>query len=237
MNDDQSVQKINWNTMRRLIVSSSDLSDSSVGSKDYNGCLVGLECSVKEREALDVQHVNLIDEQNTWNQIRLVLLLPLSNLLINLISYFRSDFSSLSREQSHKSLGPRVNHIDVMKRHSMNNLFPLKNLSFWTLSKPCLRRNSIKLRGLCKTSSKSVNLSTCLVNSNDISSCDFLSQKSFDHFSSQIINGLHVGGLEGQLTHFVSLLVFLYFQMNNFSFNNLSFLFNSNSNRPSKCLS
>ena len=56
---DLPVQEIDWNTVRRLVVGSSDLGDSSVGGHDNDWGLVAFESSIQEREALDVEHMDL----------------------------------------------------------------------------------------------------------------------------------------------------------------------------------
>lgn len=80
MNDDQSIQKIDWDSMRRLIVGSSNLSNSSVGGKNDHWSLLRLKGSVKKTKALNIQHVNLVNKEDSWDKIRLVLLLPLGDL-------------------------------------------------------------------------------------------------------------------------------------------------------------
>lgn len=46
------------------------LTNASVGGEDDNGREAALQCSVEVGEALDVQHVHLINEQHTRHQLR-----------------------------------------------------------------------------------------------------------------------------------------------------------------------
>ncbi len=139
--------------MRRLIVSSSYLSDSSVSSKDDYRSFFRLKSSIKKTKAFYVQHMNLIYEENSRNEISFILFLPLSNFLVDLIPDLWSDFSCLSREKSHKSLWSWIDNINIMKSNGMYYFFSFENFSFGTLSESCLRRHSIIFRSLSKTSS------------------------------------------------------------------------------------
>ena len=222
--------------MRTLIISSSYLSHTSVCCQNNNRCLLILQGSVKKAKALNIQHVNLIYEKHSWNYISFIFLLPQSNFLINLISYFLPDFSSLSWEQSHKALGSGVNHINVMQADCMNHLFFLHNFSFGTLSKSCLWRHCIILACFGKTSALLGNLARPLVNRNYISSSDFLIHKTFDHLWAKIIYRLHVSGLESKLSSSLIVGSLLNINMNNLSLNDLRFFFYSHCNWSSKSL-
>jgi hypothetical protein len=126
--------------------------------------------------------MDLIDEQYTWDQVSLVLFLPLSDLEIDLVSYFCLDFSCLSGEQSHESLGSGIDDIYVVKGYCMDYFFSLKDLSFRALSKSGLRGHSIILRCFSKAPAKLGNLATRFVNGNDVTCGDFFCLNSFDHF-------------------------------------------------------
>ena len=90
--------------MRRLHISSSDLTDAPVGSEHDDRSQVALQCSIEVGEALDVKHVHLVNEQHTWDDLGATLLSPLSNFLINLLADLRLDFTNISGKESHKSL-------------------------------------------------------------------------------------------------------------------------------------
>jgi hypothetical protein len=111
--------------VRGHIVCSSDLGDTSVGSHYDNGGLVRLECSIEEREALNVEHMYLIDEENTRHNFSTSLFSPLGNFLINLLTDFWLNFSNISRKQSLESLRSRIDDIDLMKSDSVHDFFSL----------------------------------------------------------------------------------------------------------------
>lgn len=77
----------------------------------------------------------------------------------------------------------------------MDDLFSLEDLSFWTLGEPSLGGNSVVFRGLGEASSKSIDFPTDLINSDDVPDSDFFGKDSFNHFSTQIVDRLHIGCL------------------------------------------
>ena len=90
--------------MSRFHLGSPDLADTSVGREDNDWCEVALKRSVHVREAFNVEHVDLIDEEDTWDELGATLLSPLGNFLINLLTDLRLDFTNVSCEQTHESL-------------------------------------------------------------------------------------------------------------------------------------
>lgn len=69
---------------------------SSIGSKDDNGGNRRFQCSVQVRETFNIQHVNLIYKQYTWDQ--------LCNALINVFIYHFIYFSSKFIYKNQKKL-------------------------------------------------------------------------------------------------------------------------------------
>jgi len=68
---------------------------TSVGSKNNDGSKVAFKSSVKVSETFDVEHVDLIDEEDTWNQFGNAMIDILVNYLIDFKSQFFCDFSLL----------------------------------------------------------------------------------------------------------------------------------------------
>ena len=132
--------------MRRLVLSSANLCDSSVGCHDHNGGLVAFQRSIQEGEALDVQHVNFVDEKNTGHNLSPALFSPLSHFLVDLLSHFGLNFSNVTGEESHETLGARVNHIDFVQGNSVHHLLSLLKFAFGTLNKAGLRAHIVIVR-------------------------------------------------------------------------------------------
>ena len=68
---------------------------TSVGSKNNNGSKIAFKRSVKVSEAFNIEHVDLIDEEYTWNQLGNTVIDILVNDLIDFKSKFFGDFSLL----------------------------------------------------------------------------------------------------------------------------------------------
>jgi len=83
--------------------------------------------------------VDLVDEEDTRNDFSTSLFAPLSNLLINLLSHLRFNFTDVSCKKSQKALSSAVNNVDFMQCHSMNNLLSLLELTFRALNEASLR--------------------------------------------------------------------------------------------------
>lgn len=132
------IEQIDRQTVRGHIVCSSDLGDTSIGSHYDDWGLVGLEGSIEEREALNVKHMYLIDEENTRYNFSTSLFSPLGNFLINLLTDFWLDFSNISRKQSLESLRSRIDDIDLMKSHSVHDFLSLLKLTLWALDESSL---------------------------------------------------------------------------------------------------
>ena len=131
--------------MRRLVGGAPDLCDTSVGGHDYDRSLVAFKCSVKEGEALDIEHVDLINEENTRHDFSTALFAPLSNLLINLFTHLRLDLTDITREKSHEALGARVDDIDLMESHSVDDFLTLLQLTLGALYEPSLGANIVEV--------------------------------------------------------------------------------------------
>jgi len=153
-NDQGSVKEIDGQTMRRLVVGASDLGDTSVGGHHHDGGGVTFEGSVQERVALDIEHMHLIDEQNTWHDFCSSFLTPLGNLLVNLLSDLGLDFTNVSSEEGHESLSSRVDDVNFVKGDGMHDLLSLLELSLRALNVSSLRSGVVEVTASCETSSK-----------------------------------------------------------------------------------
>ena len=131
--------------MRGLVLSATDLSDTSVSGHDDNRGLVTFESSIKEGEALDIKHVDLINEEDTWNDLSTSLLTPLSDLLVNLFSYFGLDLTDITSKQSHEALCSRVDDIYLVKCHGVDDFLTLLELTLGALDKSSLRSDIVEV--------------------------------------------------------------------------------------------
>lgn len=169
-----TVEKIDWETVWGLIVSSSDLGNTSVSGHHNDWCLVRLESSVQEREAFDIEHMDLIDEEDTWDNLCASLFSPLGDFLVDLLSDFGLDFSNISCEQGHESLRPRVDDIDFVECHGVHDLLSLLQLTLGALHESSLWSLVIEVAGSGEGFTQLRNLSGGLVDGDDVTSHDLL---------------------------------------------------------------
>lgn len=173
------------------MVSSSDGCDSSISGQDNNWSSITFKRSVQEWKALQVKHMRLIDEKDTWDNLCLTFLPPLWDLCVDLISDFWFYLSCLPRKEDLESLCTGVDDIDFMKSYCMNNFLSLLKLPFGALYHPSLGPHSIIISSSWERPTQLWNLSTSLVNGNHISSWNLFFWKCFYHLLAQIINSLH----------------------------------------------
>ena len=87
-----------------------------------------------------------------------------------------------------------------MQSYSMNDLLSFFNFAFWAIYESCLRTHGVVFWSPGKTSAGFWNFSWSLINGNDITCDDFLFLDGFDHFLSQVVNGLHFSGFESNFS-------------------------------------
>ncbi len=124
--DQQPVQQVNRDTMGTHIVGAADprgvrgqlyhkvtqqtgrlLCDASVGSHDEDGGHVTLQRTVEEGKTFNVQHVDLVNEKDTGNNLGLPLLPPLYHLGIDLLTNFVLYLTSITCEGGRELLVSR----------------------------------------------------------------------------------------------------------------------------------
>ena len=145
--DEQAVEQVDRDAVRGLVVGAADLGDAPVRGHHQHRRHVVLQRSVKKREALDVQHVNLVDEEHAGDDVRLAFLSPLGNLHVDLLANLRADLAGVTREEREETLRPGVNHVDLVKGHDVDNFFSLLQLALGALHKLGLRPHRVVVPG------------------------------------------------------------------------------------------
>lgn len=214
--------------MRRHVVGASNLGDTAVSGHDHHGSLVGLKGTIEEGEALDVEHVDLVDKEDTGHDLSTAFLTPLGNLLVDLFAHFWLDLTNVSGEQGHETLRSRVNDINFVKGDRVNDLFALLELTLGALDIASLRTLVVEVTTAGKGTTKLGDLATGLVDGDDVTRHDFLLLNRLDHFHAQVEDGLHLGSLEGDLAGLGTRLGGLVdLDFDDFTLNNFSLLSNA----------
>merc|ERR1719498_2186083 len=84
--DHQAVEQVERDAVRALVLRAADLRDAAIRRDDEHGREVALERTVEPREALDVEHVHLVDEEHARDDRRLALFTPLGDLRVDLLA-------------------------------------------------------------------------------------------------------------------------------------------------------
>jgi hypothetical protein len=94
--------------------------------------------------------VDLINEEDTWHNFGTAFLSPLSNLLIDLFSNLRLDFTNISSKESKETLGSAVNNIDFVKSNGVDDFLSLLQFSLRALNEAGLGSNIIVITASSK---------------------------------------------------------------------------------------
>lgn len=91
--------------MWRLVIRPSDFRDPPIGGHHKNGRHIVLERAVQKGEALNVEHVNLVYEEDTWHNLSLPFFSPLPHFGVDLLANFVPNLPRVPREEGEKPLG------------------------------------------------------------------------------------------------------------------------------------
>jgi len=125
--------------IRQPICSEGPIPDSAlatVGGEDDDGREGGLEGAVEKGEALKVEHVHLVDEEDAGHQLRNALVNVLVDNLVDLRAQLVRDLRLLGlHESAHHAdnvlpaLRPRVGGVQVVQRDVLDDLLLLVHLA------------------------------------------------------------------------------------------------------------
>ena len=82
--------------------------------------------------------MDLVDEEDTRDDLSTTFFAPFSYLLVYLLSHLRLDLTNITSKQSEESLSSAVNNVDFMKGHSVNDFLALLKFTFRALDKASL---------------------------------------------------------------------------------------------------
>ena len=177
--DKETVEQIDWDTVSRLHFSASDLTNTSVGGEHHDWSEITLECSVHVGEALDVEHVDLIDEEDTWHELSDAVVNILVDDFVDFESKLLCDLSLLrsidlthQRQEVVTTLWPCIRHIKVMKSDILHNFLLLMDVTLG--NRNILLSFKIILRCVRVRSSYPLDSSTSSLDINDISDSNLL---------------------------------------------------------------
>lgn len=103
--DQEPVEEVDGDAVRGPVAGAADGGDAPVGGGHEDRGHVVLQGPVEEGEALDVEHVDLVDEQHPGDDLCLPLLPPLGHLRVDLLPHLRPDLPGVTSEERQKALG------------------------------------------------------------------------------------------------------------------------------------
>ena len=135
-------------------------------------------------------------------------------LLIDLISNFLLNFTSITGEKGQETLGSGVDDVDFVKSDGVDNFLSLLEFTFGASDHLSLRALSIEFSGSAERSSEFSNSArglflskfkfekgmSHLVDSDNITSIDFFLLDGFDHFLTKVIDGFHFSSLQSDFS-------------------------------------
>ena len=152
---------------------------TTVGCKDDNWSKVAFKSSVKIGEAFYIEHVDLIDEEDTWNK--------LSNTMIDILVHNFVDFKAElfgnfgflgsinlahERQEVVSSLWASVCNVQIMKSNILYNFLFLVDITF--RDRYILFSLKIVLGGIGIRATDTLYCTASCLNVNYITNCDFL---------------------------------------------------------------
>mmetsp|Transcript_15709 Transcript_15709/g.33590 ORF Transcript_15709/g.33590 Transcript_15709/m.33590 type:complete len:340 (-) Transcript_15709:1208-2227(-) len=197
--DEEAVEQVDRDAVRALVVGAADARDAAVCGHDEHRRQVRLERAVEVREALNVEHVHLVNEEHARHDLRLALLAPLSHLLVNLLADLRLDLSRVAGEEREEALLPRVDHVDLVQADDVHNLLALLQLALGALHELGARAHGVIVARPGEGAAEHADAPRRLVDRDDVARLRLLLRKRVNHFLPEIVDGLHLGGLERQL--------------------------------------
>mmetsp|Transcript_460 Transcript_460/g.904 ORF Transcript_460/g.904 Transcript_460/m.904 type:complete len:423 (+) Transcript_460:269-1537(+) len=200
-NDDQPIKQVNGHAMGRDDVSAADGTNASVCCKDHNRAESRLQGTVEICEALNVQHVHLIDEKHA----RYKLCNPLVNVpvhdLVDLQSQFLCDLCLLGFEKrTHEAvqvlptLRLCICHVQIVQGYILHNFLLLVDVSLW--HRHVLIRLEVKLCGIGIAPANTSRRTTVGLNVNDVARSHFFFLQAFIDLWRQFQHLLAFSGLQ-----------------------------------------
>mmetsp|Transcript_6849 Transcript_6849/g.19132 ORF Transcript_6849/g.19132 Transcript_6849/m.19132 type:complete len:353 (+) Transcript_6849:536-1594(+) len=184
--------------MRTLVLRATDLGNPSVGRNDQDGGHVGFQRPIQEGEALHIEHVHLIDEQDAGNDGGPSLLAPFGHLGIDLIPHLALDLAGISREQGQETLLPGIDDINLVQTYGVDDLLSLLQLPLWTLHEASLGPHGIVVSAAAEGTAELADLSAGLVNGDNVAGRHLLLGEGVDHLGPEVVHGLHLRRAEGE---------------------------------------
>ena len=132
--DDDAVEEVEGEAVRGEVVGAADPRVASIAGHDHDRGQLVLQGTVHVGETFNVEHMNLIDEEDPGHNFRFPLLFPLPHFGVDLVADFAADLPGVSGEEGQKSLRSRVDDVDFVETDRVNDFFPFLQFTVRTLN-------------------------------------------------------------------------------------------------------
>lgn len=199
LDDDDAVEEVEGQAVRAPVVRAADLGVAPVRRHDDDGRQVDLERPVDVAEALDVEHVDLVDEEDAGDDLRFPFLLPLPDLGVDLVPDLAADLARVAAEEGQEALGPRVDDVDLVQGDGVDDLAALLELAVGALQELGVGAHGVVVAGAGVGAAQLGDLAAALVDGDDVAGDDALPRHGVDHLGAHVVDRLHVRRLDREL--------------------------------------
>lgn len=203
--DDNTVQEIQRQAVRRLVLGTTDAGVTSVRGHDDDGGEVVLEGAVDEGETFNVEHMHLVDEEHAGDDGGLPFLLPLGHFGVDLVANLTADLTGVTSKQCQEALRPAVDDIDLVKADSVGDLATLLELAIRAGQELGIGAHGVVVACTGVGAAQLGDLAGGFVNADDIACHDLLLRHRINHLRAHVVDGLHVGGFDGEFALLIGL--------------------------------
>ena len=166
--DDHAVEQIDGDAVGRLVVRAADAGDASVRGDDDDGGERALQGADEPREALDVEHVHLVDEEHAGHDVRLALLAPVGDAQVDLVADLGLDLARVAGEERPEALLARVDDVDLVQRDRVDDLLALAELALGRGHEARGRGHGVVVLGAHEAAAELGDLARGLVDGDDV---------------------------------------------------------------------
>lgn len=198
--DDDAVEEVEGEAVGGDGLGAADLDVTSVGGHDNDWGEFVFEGSVDEREAFLVEHVNLVDEEHTRDNLGLAFFLPFADFDIDLVADFGADLASVAREEGEEALRAGVDHVDLVEGDGVNHFFSGLDLAVGGLDEFGFGSHGVVIAGAGVGAAELGDLARGFIDRDDVSGENLLLLKLLNELVSQVVDGFHVGGFDGEFS-------------------------------------
>ena len=195
--DDDAVEEVEGEAVRGAVGGAADAGAAAVRGHDDDGREVGFEGAVDVGEAFDVEHVDLVDEEDAGHDLGLAFFLPFADFGVDLVAHFAADLARVAGEEGEEALGAGVDDVDFVQGDGVDDFFALLQLAVGALDELGVGAHGVVVARAGKGAAEFGDFAGRFVNGDDVAGHDAFFGHGVDHFGAHVVDGFHVRGFDG----------------------------------------